>query len=148
MRLGIAEIFAKVEEAKTQEEKIAVLQAHGPAKNNTGLSTFLRWMMEKETPWHPDLPEEKVKFVPSPYFDQQIMLYQKIKMIPRHFWEGGTEMPAEKRTNLWIQLLEGLDKDDARLLEAVRRRSTLPYKTITRKLIREAFPGFLEESDD
>ena len=145
MRLGIAEIFAKVEEATTNEERIAILRKHGSEINNTTLATVLKYAMDTKTPWHPDLPKEKVKWKPNEFFDQQMMLGQMLRKVPRHFFEGGTPMPAEKRTMLWIQFLEGIDKDDARVMEAVRLRSTLPYKSITRKLIKEAYPGFLGE---
>lgn len=145
MRLGIAEIFAKVEEAKTNDERIAILRKHGSEINNTTLATVLRYAMDPKTSWHPDLPKEKVKWKQNPYLDQQMMLGQMLRMLPRHFFEGSTPMSAEKRTNLWIQFLEGIDYDDARVMECVRLRTTLPYKSITRKLIKEAFPGFLGE---
>lgn len=144
-RFGIAEIFAKVEAAETNEQRIALLRKHGSEINNTTLATVLRYAMDAKTPWHPDLPKEKVKYNPCPFFDQEMMLYQNLKQIPKHFFEDGTPMSAEKRKLLWIQFLEGIDKDDARVMEAVRLRTTLPYKSITRKLVKEAFPGFLGE---
>lgn len=145
MRLGIAEIFAKVEAAETTEERVALLRKHGSEINNTTLATVLKWCMDADTPWHPDLPKNKVKFRPNPYLDQHMMLAQNLRQIPRHFFEGGTPMSAEKRELLWIKFLESIDKDDARVMEAVRLRTTLPYKSITRKLVKEAFPGFLGE---
>lgn len=145
MRLGIAEIFAKVEEASSNEERIALLRKHGPEINNTSLATVLRYAMDAKTPWHPDLPKTKVTYRPNEFFDQQMILPMQLKMIPRHFFEGGTPMSAEKRELLWILFLESIDKDDARVMEAVRLRTTLPYKSITRKLIKEAYPGFLGE---
>lgn len=145
MKWGIAEIFAMVEAADSNEARIQILRKNGSDINNSTLATVIRYCMDADTPWHPDLPTEKVKYNPSGYVDQQMMLYQNIKLLPRHFFAGGTPMPAAKRTNLWIQFLEGIDKDDARVMEAVRLRTTLPYKSITRKLIKEAFPGFLGE---
>jgi hypothetical protein len=145
MRLGIAEIFEKVEAAETTEQRVAILRKNGSEINNTTLATVIRWCMDADTPWHSDLPKSKVEYTPNPFFDQHMMLQQSLRQVPRHFFEGGTPMPAEKRELLWIKFLESIDKDDARVMEAVRLRTTLPYKSITRKLIKEAFPGFLGE---
>jgi hypothetical protein len=144
MKLGVAEIFAKIDAAESTDERVAILRKHGTEINNTALATILRYTLEPQ-PWHPDLPKGKVKFTPSGYLDQQMMLPMTLRKIPRHFFEDSTPMPAEKRINLWVQFLEGLDKDDARVMECVRTRTTLPYKSITRKLVKEAFPGFLGE---
>ncbi len=143
MRLGLAEIFEKVETAKTQEERVNILRQHG--HGNTGLLQILVWIGDPSTPWHPDLIKERVTWKVNPYLDQQMILYQSVRKIPRLFFKDGQEMDADKRRLLWVLFLEGIDKDDARVLESVRLRATLPYKAITRKLVMEAFPGLLGE---
>jgi hypothetical protein len=61
------------------------------------------------------------------------------------FLVGGPyqNVPEERLRDLFVQLLEALDAPDADFLcLAIQRK--LPYK-LTRKLIDEAFPGFLAE---
>lgn len=143
MILGIAEIFAKVEEAETAEERVEILRRY--AQNNTVLPQILRLTVTKDVPWHPDLPTHRVTYRPSPYLDQQAVLYQQLRKVPGMFFEGARDLPPGKREDLWVIFLESLDKDDARLMESIRLRSTLPYKAITLRLVREAFPGLLHE---
>jgi hypothetical protein len=145
MRLGIAEIFQKVEAADTKDDKIAVLRKNGTDIHNTTLFLFLRFMFEAEAEWHPDLPKGKLKYSPCQFFDQQPALYQKIKLFPRLFFvRSPLDLPKEKRQLLYVQMLEALDKDDAALVEALRTKKPL-YKSITRALVDEAFPGLVQD---
>jgi hypothetical protein len=41
---------------------------------------------------------------------------------------------------MFIEMLEAVDFDDAKLLVAVKEKK-LPFKTITKKLVMEAFPN-------
>ena len=48
-------------------------------------------------------------------------------------------MKQAKREQIWIEILEGIDYRDAKLLAAMPS-GNLPYKGLTRKLVAEAFP--------
>lgn len=143
MKLGIAEILQKVEAAETKEDRIAVLRKHGTEIGNTTLFNFLKFTFEKEATWHPDLPKGRVKYQKCPYFDQQTVLYQKIKLLPRLFFiRSPLEMSQDKRRLLYVQFLESLAPEDADLLEGLRLKKPV-YKSITRALVDEAFPGLV-----
>lgn len=145
MRLGIAEIFQKVEAADTKDEKIETLRKYGTEIHNVTLFLFLRFMFEAEAEWHPDLPKGKVKYKPCPFFDQQPALYQKLKLLPRLFFvRSPLAMEPEKRQYLYVQLLESLDVHDAAIVEGLRMKKPV-YKSITRALVDEAFPGLVQD---
>jgi hypothetical protein len=48
-------------------------------------------------------------------------------------------MTSMRREQLFIQLLEALDPDDAELIIAMKDKSS-PYKNLTKKLVMETFP--------
>ncbi|NDB83826.1 MAG: hypothetical protein EB127_14045, partial [Alphaproteobacteria bacterium] len=61
------------------------------------------------------------------------------------FLEGGNnDLTKLKREQLFIGLLESLDKEDAKLLCAVKDKK-LPYKGITQQVVKDAFPGLIQE---
>jgi hypothetical protein len=60
------------------------------------------------------------------------------------FIEGGNDnLKPVRREYLFVQLLENVNKEDARLLISVKDK-TIPYKGITKKLVEELYPGLLE----
>lgn len=59
------------------------------------------------------------------------------------FVEGGNpNLKPVRREFLFIQLLESIDSEDAKLLLAVKEKK-LPFKGITEKTVRQAFPDLL-----
>ena len=49
------------------------------------------------------------------------------------------QIPALKRENMWIQLLEGIPSQEAELLDLVKE-GHWPFKHITKNLVEKAFP--------
>jgi hypothetical protein len=57
------------------------------------------------------------------------------------FIEGGNpNLTKLKREMLFIQLLEGVHKDDANLLCHIKDKK-LPFKTINNDIVKKAFPN-------
>ena len=56
---------------------------------------------------------------------------------------GSPNLSQAKREMLFVGLLETIDPEDAKLLLAVKNKE-IPYPTITKKLVNDAFPGFLK----
>jgi hypothetical protein len=60
------------------------------------------------------------------------------------FLEGhGATIDQAKREILFIQLLEMVDKDDAKMLVSLKDKKW-PFKKLTKPLINEAFPDLIE----
>lgn len=145
MRFGISEILDKVENAKTKKEKIKILRDNGTAINNTVLFQLLKIYFEDQE-W--DLPTGTVPYRASTFPDQHGHLYQNYKLIERHFLkDANPSLSEEKRKIVYIQFLENIDKDDAIFIESIRN-GLMPYQSVTRKLIEEAFPGLLTNVEE
>lgn len=140
MQLGIAEILKRVSEKPTRKEKIEELRKY---HDNSVLTLLLKMSMDKGLKWK--IPEGEPPYKPSPDFDQQGMLYKEMKRM--YLFLDGIPQSANisqlKREKLFIELLESLHPDDAKLLIAVKDKKPLA-KGITEKLVAEAFPGLLQ----
>lgn len=122
----------KVDELKTKNEKISALK-------ETRNFTVDKLLQLTYGPTEFELPSSEPPFKPSE-FDEYNNLHQEIKKIERTFVKG--TLPGFnkiKREGLFIQVLEYVDKDDAKLLIGMIAKE-LPFKTLTKKLIQEALP--------
>ena len=71
--------------------------------------------------------------------DLQTALYAELRKL-KNFMRGELpNMTSMRREQLFIQLLEALDPDDAELIIAMKDK-TSPYKNLTKKLVMETFP--------
>jgi hypothetical protein len=95
--------------------------------------------------FHPDikflLPEGEPPYKKS-QFEDPGRLYTEFKKFYL-FCNGGHEgIKQNKREQLFVQLLESVDPDEAELLIAMKEKKS-PFKNITPALVKEAFPGLL-----
>ena len=134
---SISEILNEAHQAETKEAKIAVLR-----KNiSKALTTILISAYDDRVEWL--LPRGLVPFKVMPEnSDQEGRLYQESKKLYMFIKDGGSDLTNLRREMLFIQLLESLDKRDAFLMVAVKDKK-LPYSTLTRDLIDEAFPQMI-----
>jgi hypothetical protein len=139
MKLGIYEILNRVNAASGKKEKIEELRKHN---DNQVLKLLLKMSLDKGLRWK--LPEGEPPYKPSPDVDQQGMLYNEFKKFylflddPR-----SANVTPIKRENIFINLLEALHPEDAKIVLKVKDKKPLG-KGITEKLVAEAFPGLLQ----
>ncbi len=134
---SISEILKMAHMAETKEAKIAVLRDNV----SKALTTILISAYDDRVEWL--LPPGLVPFKVMPEdSDQEGRLYQESKKLYMFLKDGGSDITQLRREMLFIQLLESLDKRDAFLMIAVKDKK-LPYSTLTRELIDEAFPNML-----
>lgn len=95
------------------------------------------------------LPEGAPPYKPCEFVDQEGRLLHEARKLYLFIEGGNPNLTRLKRETLFIQLIESIDKGDAELLISVKDKK-LPYKNITKKLVREAFPDLLpqEENDE
>lgn len=138
MRLSISEILQQVEAAPSREEKLRILKWW----EADALKEVLKYA------FHPDLtfllPEGDCPYTPMPTGEGHGMLYTETRKLylftafqgqPLH-----PNLKPMKRQLLFVQFLEGIDPQDAKLMVAIKDKQ-MPYKSITADLVLEAYPG-------
>jgi hypothetical protein len=139
MRLGIFQVLEQASKLKGVEEKINFLRAN----NSPALQTILKYALDPTIVW--DLPTGAPPFKPCPYPAQEMRLMAETRRLYLFVKGGNPNLTKLKRESLYIELLESVHPEDANLLISVKDKK-IPYKGITIKLIKEAFPGLIVES--
>ncbi len=139
-RLLITEVLRKVSNAKTKAEKINLLREH----NSNALRQVLIWNFDDSVVSM--IPEGEVPFTPNdaPLGTDHTRLEQEYRGLFRFVKGGQDSLKRTKRESMFIQLLEGLSKDEAELVCLVKDgKLTSKYKRITKTVIQEAFPQII-----
>jgi|TARA_Y100000114_G_C11563006_1_gene232695 hypothetical protein len=134
--LSFHEILTKVNNAKDKPKKIEVLRKY----DTNELRMFLKGAFSEKLEWL--LPEGKPPYTPNdaPVGTEHTWLKQEVKRM-FHFLKGGNpQLSQMKRDNMFIQMLEGLSKEEAELLIwAKDNELNKHYKGLTSNLVKEAF---------
>lgn len=138
MRLGIFQILEKAAEPKAVADRIAVLREN----NSTALQTILKYAYDPSIVW--DLPEGAPPYKPCPYPAQEMRLFAEIRRLYLFIKGGNPNLNKLRRETLFIELLESIHPEDAKILVSIKDKK-LPYKSLNAKVIKEAFPGLIEE---
>lgn len=134
MQLGVSEILMKVSKLKKENEKIDELRKH----NCPALLTVLQGAFDDRIKWL--LPEGAPPYSPNPAVETHNVLHSEIRKMYLFVNGGNPNLNQLKRESLFIQLLEAVHHDDAKILVNIKDRK-LPYKGITKELVNKAFPG-------
>lgn len=153
-----SEIFDEIKNAKRKQEKIALMVKYGNADANFPQArTFQALMMGNFHPgviFDTPIPDYKPMDVPITFgyigiYD--IMLRVYILQSPhgniQDLWRPQrpkvSVLPVERKSEILIQMLEGLQKDDAVVLTNLISKNFQKAYGITEAMVREAFPGLL-----
>ena len=136
MKLMISEILKQCGEISQRQKKIEFLRKnYSPA-----LGTILKYTYDPNLKFL--LPEGPVPYTPSNVVENHGMLYSEARKLYLFVEGGHPNLTQIKRETLFIQLLESVHPEDAKLLESVKDKK-LPFKGVTKKLVQEAFEGLL-----
>ena len=147
MQIGLAEFLNKVSKLKKNEEKIEALRFN----DSKPLRVILQAMFDPNVKWL--LPEGDVPYTPNNLLDLQHVLINEcerdkllyyiasIPHAPDGFYEG---LKQAKREMMFIELLERLDKEDAKLLVAMKDKKC-PYKGLTIDHVKAAMPDLIPD---
>jgi len=130
------EVFKEVHNAKTKKEKLNVLNYYSCAE----LKQVLGYTFDPRVKWL--LPDTEAPYNPAPKSADIPTLHAELRRLDI-FVEGtprAMNITQAKREQIFIEILEGIDYRDAKLLAAMPT-GNLPYKGLTRKLVAEAFPN-------
>lgn len=130
------EILIKVNNAKDKPKKIEVLKQN----DSVPLRQILKGAFDPKIEW--ELPEGTPPYQvnEAPAGTEHTTLYTEAKKL-WHFVKGAdTQLSKTKKEMMFIQLLEGLHKDDAELMIAVKEKElNKRYKGLTDAVVKEAF---------
>ena len=136
MNLSVYEMLENVDKEKTKAKKISLLQDYGKHKALMVVLDFAfdpgwKWLLPEGTPpYSPAAKEADVQSVLKADYRR----LQYFVNTP----QGSATKPLRRET-MFIEMLEAVDRNDAKLLVAAKDKK-LPFKTVTKKLVMEAFP--------
>jgi hypothetical protein len=139
MQIGLYEFLEKVSKLKTTKEKVAALKAN----DTKVLRTILQGAFDPSVTWL--LPEGEPPYLPNQLVDQETVLIREINNNKILYYIKGfyDTLKQTKREQMFIELLERVDKHDARLLCAIKEKK-LPFNGITLQIVKEAFPELIQ----
>ena len=133
----VTEILQKVSSAKTKKEKVDLLQEY----NNNGLRAVLIINFDESLKFL--LPEGDVPFSANdaPAGTEHTRLDHEYRGLYRYFKGGDSSIKSMKREQLFVQLLEGLYKDEAEMLVLACNKDLQAKYRVTKAVVQEAFPS-------
>lgn len=133
----IHEVIDLVSKAKTREEKISLLKQHDTqALKDVLVGTYHSKVEWNLPPGRPPFEAAEERSVPTNLLKQTRKFNDLVKGGP------GDNLPAFKREQIFIRLIEQIHPDDAELLLKMVAKKQL-VKGLTKKLVEEAFPGLI-----
>lgn len=140
MKNSISEILKTCSELPANQ-RAAFLQQH----DSLPLKVILQYALDPRIEWL--LPIGEPPYKPTEHLDQHGNLYREIRKLHNFIKGGGhPDMHPLKRETLFIQFIEGLEPEDAKLMCSVKDKK-IPYKGINAKLVNTAFPGLILEQE-
>jgi len=134
---SIAEIINEVTVMSKKADKIEFLKVWDSAELRLILAlTYDKVLYELY------LPQSVPPYTASQFPDSHGLLYREARKL-KYFVKGfaGDNLNPIKRESLFIQMLENVHKDDAKILEHLVQRK--PFKGLTVAIINEAFDNLI-----
>ena len=142
---NILETLDLVGKAKTREEKRQILTD----RDNFATRALLQLHYHPDVKWH--LPPGKPPYTPGQVADSTPnSLPFEVKKLDYYVDPSPHDLPMLRRESMFVELLERVDPNDAKLILAVKDRK-LSYKGLSYKLVKDTWPDLLpdiEEKED
>lgn len=133
MKKSIYNILKECAEPKSVNDRVVLLQKNGLPV----VKQILKYAYDPNIVF--DLPEGDPPYKPCEFYDQEGRLYSEARKLYLFVKGGNPALTKFKREMLFIQFIEGIDKDDAKLILAIKDKK-LPFKGITSDVVKKAFP--------
>lgn len=136
MTLLVYEVIDKATKARKKEQKIEILQTN----ESWALKDILRGTYDTTVRWN--LPAGEPPYEPNDGYNAPSNLLKRNTDF-RYFIQGGDgdKLPAFKRENIFIGLIEAIHPQDAKLVISMINKEKLGG--VTRNVVEEAYPGLL-----
>ena len=132
----ISEIFTKINNAKDKPKKIEVLKQY----DSPGMRMILKGAFDPKIVW--DLPEGTPPYIANeaPAGTEHTYLEMEAKRLYNFAKGGNDQINKIRKETLFIQMLEGLHADEAKVLLDIKNKSlNKTYKGLTSEMVKEAF---------
>jgi hypothetical protein len=142
MVMMLSEIINKTCELKTREEKVEWLKKNdSPALRNILIAMYDKKKIKFL------IPNSEPPYTPSQAHENQGALFREARKL-KYFVEGfgGENVQKIKREQIFIEMLETVHREDAKLLIDMIKQK--PYKGLTAKVINEAFGNVINEESN
>ena len=132
----MSEILTKVNNAKTKDKKIAVLKEN----DSEPLRMLIKASFDPKIEWVLPEGDTPYKANEAPEGTEHTLLSQEVKRI-WHFIKGAdNQTPRMKKETMFIQMLEGLHKDEAEVLCHTKDKILhQKYKGLSDNVVKTAF---------
>ena len=117
-----------------EEEQIKCLQAN----DCEPIRIILQYCFHPSAKWL--LPEGKPPYKPCEYPNVENMLYGETRKMYLFLDGGNNNLSPRKREKLYIELLECVTPEDAKLLVSIKDKK-LPFEGLKPETIKKAYPG-------
>ena len=131
-----SEILTKVAKLKTKKDKVEYLQKY----NTDALRMVIKSSFDPKIEWV--LPEGDVPYVPNeaPEGTEHTMLAGEARLLYNFIKGGNGQLTQNKRESMFVQMLEGLHADEAKLIVAAKdKKLHQVYKGLSANVVKEAF---------
>lgn len=132
----MSEVLTKVNNAKDKPKKIQVLRDY----DNQPLRQVLKGAFDPKIEW--DLPAGDPPFIANeaPIGTEHGLLRNEAKRLWYFVKGANNELTKTQKETMFIQMLEGLHKDEAKVLLGMKSKSlNKMYKGLTESVVKEAF---------
>ena len=132
----ISEIFTKINNAKDKPKKIEVLRQY----DSPGMRMILKGAFDPKIEW--DLPVGDPPYISNeaPAGTEHTYLEVEAKRLYNFAVGGNDQLNKIRKETLFIQMLEGLHADEAKVLIDVKNKSlNKTFKGLTSEMVKEAF---------
>jgi hypothetical protein len=138
MQIGLYEFLFKVSKLKKTQEKVDAIKFN----DSLPLRIILQGAFDPSVEW--ELPEGEPPYKPNDLVDQEHVLIKDIEKL-RYFIKGFyPTLNQAKRESMFVELLERVAPDDAKLLIAIKDKK-MPFPGITIQHVKEGLPGLIPE---
>ena len=132
----ISEIFTKINNAKDKPKKVEVLRQY----DSPGMRMILKGAFDPKIEW--ELPPGTPPYIANeaPAGTEHTFLEVEAKRLYNFAKGGNDQLNKIRKETLFIQMLEGLHADEAKVLIDVKNKSlNKTYKGLTSEMVKEAF---------
>jgi hypothetical protein len=139
MKRSLSEILKKASLQKKVADRAGIL-----AHNDTAaLRKVLKYTFNEKITFD-QLPEGIPPYKPNDLVDQENVLFAETRRLYLFTDGGNPNLKQARKEQLFIEILENVDKEDAKLLVGMKDKK-LPeeYKGITKAVVEKAFPGLV-----
>ena len=132
----VSEVLTAVNNAKTKQKKIEVLQEY----DSKAIRSILIWNFDESI--KSAVPEGEVPYEPnpSPTIESQSKLASEYRTLYNFIVGGNDDINNTRREVLFIQLLESLHADEAELICLVKDKELQSKYRISRNVVEKAYP--------